>query len=189
MHYVKQFNINGVDTRQVACITSKGRPNAATEGCVGVLCIDIASPSYDVYKCVAKEGSIHTWELLSSGLSIVSATISGGGTTSVDFAYGNLRKPDGFVVKVGDLILDAGGFLYQVNSIFSTYCVATYCGVNFTATTHKHSADGILGGTFAGQVVANANGQDPSTSLLRNSKLVSTETNPTVSGEICWQYG
>lgn len=30
--------------------------------------------------------------------------------------------------------------------------------------------------------------QDPNTSLLRNSKLVNTETNPTVNGEICWTY-
>lgn len=190
MHYVKQFNINGVDTRQVACITSKGRPNAATEGCVGVLCIDIASPTYDVYKCVAKNGSIYTWELLSSGMSIISATISGGGTESVDFAYINLRTPAMYVVKVADLILDSEGFLYQVISISSTYCVATYCGVNLVASTHKHSADGILGGTFGGQVVANANGQDPSISLLRNSKILpSTSTEePTVSGEIYWYY-
>ena len=30
--------------------------------------------------------------------------------------------------------------------------------------------------------------QDPNTSLLRNSKLVNAETNPTVNGEICWTY-
>ena len=31
-------------------------------------------------------------------------------------------------------------------------------------------------------------GLTPSESLLRNSKLVSTATNPSMSGEICWQY-
>ena len=67
MHYVEHFNINGVCTRQVACIKSNGRPNAATEGGVGTLCIDITSPTHDVYKCVAVNGSIYTWELLSSG--------------------------------------------------------------------------------------------------------------------------
>lgn len=46
----------------------------------------------------------------------------------------------------------------------------------------------IGAGTFAGAVVANAEGQTPSTSLLRNSKLVSAERNPTVNGEICWTY-
>ena len=37
MHYVKHFKINGVDTKQVACIELQGAPNAATEGAVGVL--------------------------------------------------------------------------------------------------------------------------------------------------------
>ena len=67
MHYVEQFNINGVKTRQCACIKLNGKPNAATEGSVGVLGIDITSPTFDVYKCVAVTGAIHTWELLSSG--------------------------------------------------------------------------------------------------------------------------
>lgn len=46
----------------------------------------------------------------------------------------------------------------------------------------------IYAETFAGQVAANGVGQSPSSSLLRNSKLVSVETTPTVNGEICWQY-
>lgn len=69
MHYVKHFNINGVDTRQIPCVAIQGKPNAATEGCVGALCIDVTSPLHDVYKCVAVNGSIYTWELLSSDLS------------------------------------------------------------------------------------------------------------------------
>ena len=44
----------------------------------------------------------------------------------------------------------------------------------------------IIGGTFAGQIVAHASYQDPSTSLLRNSKIVKTETTPSYNGEICW---
>lgn len=51
-----------------------------------------------------------------------------------------------------------------------------------------HAASKITAGTFAGQVVAKSDAQAPGTSLLRNSKLVSTSTNPTVNGEICWQY-
>jgi hypothetical protein len=145
MHYVKQFKINGVDTRQVACITSQGRPNAATEGCVGVLCIDITSPSYDVYKCVAVNGSIHTWELLSSGMSIISATITGGGASSFEFAYTNLRTPYMYVVKIGDLILDSKGYLYQVVFFDSTRCTAKYCDVNLVASTHTHPVEGIDG--------------------------------------------
>lgn len=52
----------------------------------------------------------------------------------------------------------------------------------------SHSAGTITAGTFGGQVVANASGQAVGTSLLRNSKIVSADTNPTVNGEICWTY-
>ena len=55
-------------------------------------------------------------------------------------------------------------------------------------TSHNQAASTITAGTFAGQVVANGSGQTPGTYLLRNSKLVSAETNPTVNGEICWTY-
>lgn len=67
MHYVNYFEINGVDTRQIPCIVRRGKPNAATEGCVGALAMDVSSPTHDIYKCVAVNGSIYTWELLSSG--------------------------------------------------------------------------------------------------------------------------
>ena len=189
MHFVKYFNINGVDTRQVACVEINGKPNSATEGYVGALCMDMSSPLHDVYKCVAVNGSIYTWELLSSGLSIISATMSGEGVEQASFPYANLKTPVTYIIKIGDLILDSKGYLYQVDAINTSYCVGTYLGVNLTASTHKHTADGITGGTFGGQVVANSNAQDPATSLLRNSNLVSTETNPDVSGEICWLYG
>lgn len=46
------------------------------------------------------------------------------------------------------------------------------------------------GGTFAGTVKAAGEGyQAPGTSLLRNTKLVSSDTTPTVNGEIYWTYG
>ena len=57
-----------------------------------------------------------------------------------------------------------------------------------TPSAHNQAASTITSGIFGGQVVANASGQTYSTSLLRNSKLVSAETNPTVNGEICWTY-
>lgn len=62
MRYVKKFNINGVETKQVACIELHGAPNAATEGAVGVLGIDVDSPTYDLYKCVAVNGGVYTWK-------------------------------------------------------------------------------------------------------------------------------
>jgi hypothetical protein len=128
MHYVKHFNINGVDTKQVACIELHGKPNAATEGALGILGIDVDSSSHDVYKCVAVNGSIYTWELLSSGMSIMRAVTSGRGVTSANFQYSDLTAPVGYVVKVGDLIIDVEGYLYQVISLNSYYCVAEYCG-------------------------------------------------------------
>ena len=46
------------------------------------------------------------------------------------------------------------------------------------------------GGTFAGTIKAAGEGyQSPSTSLLRNSRIVSADTTPTVNGEIFWTYG
>lgn len=44
------------------------------------------------------------------------------------------------------------------------------------------------GGTFTGTVKAGSSHQAPGTALLRNSKLVSTDTDPTVNGEINWTY-
>ena len=54
--------------------------------------------------------------------------------------------------------------------------------------SHNQAASTITAGTFAGQVVANSSGQTYSTSLLRNSKLVTADTTPTNNGEICWTY-
>lgn len=54
--------------------------------------------------------------------------------------------------------------------------------------TWTPSASEVGAGTFGGQVVANSSGQAVGTSLLRNSKIVSADTNPTVNGEICWTY-
>lgn len=130
MHYVKHFNINGVDTKQVACIELQGKPNAATEGAVGVLGMDMLSPTHDVYRCVAVNGSVYTWELLSAGMSIISANITGqGGETNV-FPYSELRVPNNYIIKIGDLILDSEGYLYQITSLGVDSCIATYCSTH-----------------------------------------------------------
>ena len=50
------------------------------------------------------------------------------------------------------------------------------------------AASKITAGTFAGQVVANASGQDAGSYVLRNSKLSATAETPTVNGQICWKY-
>lgn len=143
MDYVKHFDINGVDTRQVACIELHGKPNAATEGRVGVLGIDLDSPTHEVYKCVAVNGAIYTWELLSSGLSMISSTLTSGGVESMQFPYDRLQTPSLYMVKIGDLILDRYGYLYQVTALYSSYCDATYCGIQIVA----HCPSGVYLGT------------------------------------------
>lgn len=130
MKYVKQFSINGVDTKQVACIELNGAPNAATEGSVGVLGMDMTSPTHEVYRCVAVNGSVYTWELLSAGMSIMSAIITGEGALEQSFPYDKLRIPRGYIVKLNDLILDSEGYLYQIISIGNDSCVASYCGTH-----------------------------------------------------------
>ena len=56
------------------------------------------------------------------------------------------------------------------------------------ASSHNQAASTITAGTFAGQVVANSSGQTYSTYCLRNTRLASSDTNPTVNGQICWTY-
>jgi hypothetical protein len=130
MNYVKFFNINGVDTKQVACIELQGAPNAATEGAVGVLGMDVTSPTHEVYRCVSVKGSVYTWELLSAGMSIISATITGEGGETKTFPYDTLRIPNNYLVKPGDLILDKEGYLYQIKSLGADSCSTTYCGTH-----------------------------------------------------------
>lgn len=130
MNYVKYFTIKDVDTKQIACIELQGRPNAATEGAVGVLGMDVTSPTHEVYRCVAVNGNVYTWELLSAGMSIISAVVTGEGGMTKSFPYSALLIPDNYLVKVGDLILDSEGYLYQIKAIGSTSCDATYCGTH-----------------------------------------------------------
>ena len=64
MKYVRHFDILGIDTAQIPCIELHGKPNAATKGAVGVLGIDVDSPSREMYVCVGVNGAIHTWNKL-----------------------------------------------------------------------------------------------------------------------------
>lgn len=45
-----------------------------------------------------------------------------------------------------------------------------------------------IDGTFGAGVQAASYDQSPSAMLIRNSQIVSTDTNPTNNGEICWTY-
>ena len=58
-----------------------------------------------------------------------------------------------------------------------------------TAADQAAAAMPKTGGTFTGTIKAGSSYQSYSTSLLRNSKLVSSDTTPSVNGEINWTYG
>ena len=137
MNYVKSFKINGVDTKQVACIELQGAPNTATEGAVGVLGMDMTSLTHDVYRCVAVNGSIYTWELLSAGLSIIPAKITGEGGEQKSFPYSSLLIPERYIIKSGDLIIDSEGYLYQIKTIGAESCDAEYVGTHIGSAGAK----------------------------------------------------
>ena len=67
MHYVKNFDILGVNTAQIPCIELQGVPNAATEGAVGLLGMNMLSDEHELYVCVAVNGSVYTWKSLNKG--------------------------------------------------------------------------------------------------------------------------
>jgi hypothetical protein len=68
-----------------------------------------------------------------------------------------------------------------------THNISEITGLNGESyKDHTHTANQVTAGTFAGQVVANNSGQTPSSYVLRNSKLSTTEEVPTVNGQICW---
>lgn len=69
---------------------------------------------------------------------------------------------------------------------------ATASTASSNATTALSTANAAMpnaGGTFTGTIKAGSSYQAVGTSLLRNSKIVSVDTNPTVNGEINWTYG
>lgn len=67
MHYVKHFDILGVNTAQIPCIELQGVPNSATEGAVGLLGMNVLSKDHEVYLCVEVNGSVYTWIPLKDG--------------------------------------------------------------------------------------------------------------------------
>ena len=87
-------------------------------------------------------------------------------------------------------VTDSEKSAWNGKSDFSgSYNDLTHKPSSMTPSAHNQAASTITAGTFAGAVVANASGQTPGTALIRNTKLVATETTPTVNGEICWVYG
>lgn len=86
MNYVQHYEINGISTKQIACIELHGEPNAATEGAVGVLAMDVDSPNHDLYKCVGANNGIYTWELHSGDSG------EGGDTTELEQRVSEIER-------------------------------------------------------------------------------------------------
>lgn len=138
------------------------------------------------------------------------ANVSKAAQTSLDNHINNKSNPHGVTLSQLGVTATAAELNYvdgvtsniqtQISSLSSEIANKSAVGhkhtkseitdfpTSMTPTTHNQAASTITAGTFAGQVVANSGGQAPGTSLLRNSKLVSADTNPTVNGEICWTY-
>lgn len=92
-------------------------------------------------------------------------------------------------IVISPTITDANGSWYAFSAeVFFVGAINITISGKWLSAMIGTPASSISGGTFAGKVVANATKQTPETSLLRNSKIVSSETNPTVNGEIVWQY-
>lgn len=78
MHYVKYFDILGIDTAQVPCIELQGVPNTATEGAVGLFGMNMLSADHEIYVCIGVSGNIYTWIPLKGegGITITSAMVN-----------------------------------------------------------------------------------------------------------------
>lgn len=103
MKYVKHFDILGVDTAQIPCIELQGVPNAATVGAVGLLGMDMTSEGHEIYKCVAVNGSVYTWECIvrgKDGTCVKKADIIGGELI--------FTLSDGSTINAGKVIGDKG---------------------------------------------------------------------------------
>lgn len=66
MKYIPYTVTKGVATKEITCITGKGKPTSATEGAVGLLYMDEDNGA--VYKCVAAQDGVYTWEIMGGGV-------------------------------------------------------------------------------------------------------------------------
>lgn len=129
------------------------------------------------------------------GVSIVSVeqtttSSTDGGSNVITVNLSNGQKTT-FTVKNGSKGSSGRGVSSMVYDSSTNKWTVTYTD-NTTATVDGPvipDTSGLMpksGGTFTGRVIASA--QTASVSLLRNSKLVDADTDPTVNGEINWTY-
>lgn len=129
-----------------------------------------------------------------SGFTSNTGTITGvsaNGTSVATSGVANIPAASTSAYGVTKLSTSTSGTSTVLAATESAVKVAYDKGVSAetAASNAQTTADAALpkaGGTMTGELIAGT--QTESTSLLRNSKLVSAETNPTVNGEICWTY-
>lgn len=127
---------------------------------------------------------------LSNGKKSTFTVKNGSKGSKGDDGYTPIKGTDYFTAAEAQEIAAQAAGLVEVPEGFSgKYGDLTNVPSRFPPAAHTHIANDISSGTFKGNVSAAAAGQNPASSLLRNSKLVSEETDPTVNGEICWVYG
>ena len=111
MHYVKHFDILGVDTVQIPCIELHGVPNTATEGAVGLLGMNVDSEGNEVYICTAVNGAVYTWKALKDGkdgVSVIGTYINTNGELIITlsngqtFNAGNVKGENGENLYLGE---------------------------------------------------------------------------------------
>lgn len=90
MHYVKHFDILGIETAQVPCIELQGVPNTATEGAVGLFGMNMKSADHEIYVCIAVDGAVYTWIPLKGegGITITSAKVNNVGELVLTLSNG-----------------------------------------------------------------------------------------------------
>lgn len=102
----------------------------------------------------------------------------------------NIAGPQGIRGEPGPAGADGAPGAAGKDATINGVSTLTITGNNGVAASQSGSTLTLsVSGTFGGQAVANSGGQTPGTSLLRNSKLVSADTNPSNNGEINWTYG
>ena len=121
MNYIESFNLLGVEAQQIPCITGEGAPKTFTEGAVG--CLYMNTLTGDIYKCVAAENGVYTWNNITTEAVTDKVTIFTG--TEFNVSGGAMGYLDGisvvdplFKAKVGDLYFNTEThYLYYIYDI------------------------------------------------------------------------
>lgn len=73
MNYVQTYDIFGIESKQIPCITGSGAPTTTTEGAVGCLYMD--TDKGGLYKCVAVNNGEYAWDPAENGGSVEGAVL------------------------------------------------------------------------------------------------------------------